>query len=55
MLIDGSDGEHSTGTATIMIMGDKCRYSFCAVKTSRKLAPDGPEKVASAVTKWGLD
>jgi lipoic acid synthetase len=54
------DGEESAATATIMIMGDTCTRgcSFCAVKTSRKpgpLDPDEPEKVAEAITKWGLD
>uniref|UniRef100_A0A7S1ZNM9 Lipoyl synthase, mitochondrial n=1 Tax=Trieres chinensis TaxID=1514140 RepID=A0A7S1ZNM9_TRICV len=53
-------GEDSTATATIMIMGDTCTRgcSFCAVKTSRApppLDPDEPEKVATAVAKWGLD
>jgi len=53
-------GPDSTATATIMIMGDTCTRgcSFCAVKTSRKPPPldvDEPEKVASAVIKWGLD
>lgn len=53
-------GPDSTATATIMIMGDTCTRgcSFCAVKTSRKpgpLDPEEPEKVASAVIKWGLD
>jgi len=53
-------GPDSTATATIMIMGDTCTRgcSFCAVKTSRKpppLDPMEPEKVASAVIKWGLD
>jgi len=43
-----------------MVMGDTCTRgcSFCAVKTSRKpapLDPEEPEKVASAVIKWGLD
>ena len=49
-----------TATATIMIMGDTCTRgcSFCAVKTSRTpppLDPNEPQKVAEAVTKWGLD
>jgi len=53
-------GPDSTATATIMIMGDTCTRgcSFCAVKTSRKpppLDPMEPEKVASAIIKWGLD
>ncbi|CAM9509912.1 unnamed protein product [Ectocarpus fasciculatus] len=52
----GADG---TATATIMIMGDTCTRgcSFCAVKTSRAPPPldaDEPEKVAKAVTDWGL-
>jgi lipoic acid synthetase len=56
----GKDGEKSAATATIMIMGDTCTRgcSFCAVKTSRKpgpLDPEEPEKVAEAITKWGLD
>jgi len=58
----GSDGDgpDSTATATIMIMGDTCTRgcSFCAVKTSRKpppLDPNEPNKVATAVGKWGLD
>ncbi len=56
----GGEGEDSTATATIMIMGDTCTRgcSFCAVKTSRKpppLDPDEPEKVAEAIAKWGLD
>ncbi|KAL7486278.1 hypothetical protein ACHAW6_011866 [Cyclotella cf. meneghiniana] len=49
-----------TATATIMIMGDTCTRgcSFCAVKTSRAPPPldvEEPNKVAEAVTKWGLD
>ena len=53
-------GEDNVATATIMIMGDTCTRgcSFCAVKTSRApppLDPEEPEKVATAVTKWGLD
>jgi lipoic acid synthetase len=51
---------YGTATATIMIMGDTCTRgcSFCAVKTSRKpppLDPEEPNKVAEAVTNWGLD
>jgi lipoic acid synthetase len=43
-----------------MIMGDTCTRgcSFCSVKTSRKpspLDPQEPDKVADAITKWGLD
>jgi lipoic acid synthetase len=53
-------GEDSTATATIMIMGDTCTRgcSFCAVKTSRApppLDPNEPEKVAKAISTWGLD
>eukprot|EP00979_Chaetoceros_neogracilis_P015954 scaffold6710_cov267-Chaetoceros_neogracile.AAC.16 len=56
----GGEGEDSAATATIMIMGDTCTRgcSFCAVKTSRKpgpLDPNEPDKVAEAITKWGLD
>lgn len=51
---------YGTATATIMIMGDTCTRgcSFCAVKTSRKPPPldsEEPNKVAEAVTNWGLD
>ena len=51
---------YGTATATIMIMGDTCTRgcSFCAVKTSRTpspLDPEEPNKVATAVTQWGLD
>lgn len=53
-------GEKGTATATIMIMGDTCTRGcrFCSVKTSRApppLDPDEPYKVATALTKWGLD
>ena len=49
-----------TATATIMIMGDTCTRGcrFCSVKTSRAPPPldvNEPDKVAEAVTKWGLD
>jgi lipoic acid synthetase len=49
-----------TATATIMIMGDTCTRGcrFCSVKTSRAPPPldvEEPNKVAEAVTKWGLD
>merc|ERR1719356_1834621 len=56
-----AEAEHfGTATATIMIMGDQCTRgcSFCAVKTSRKPPPldeDEPDKVALAVSNWGLD
>ncbi|CAB9518290.1 Lipoyl synthase, mitochondrial [Seminavis robusta] len=54
----GGDGE--TATATIMIMGDTCTRGcrFCSVKTSRApppLDPEEPEKVSTAIAKWGLD
>jgi len=54
----GSQSE--TATATIMIMGDTCTRgcSFCSVKTSRApppLDPEEPNKVATAIHKWGLD
>lgn len=53
-------GEDNTATATIMIMGDTCTRGcrFCSVKTSRApppLDPEEPEKVATAIAKWGLD
>lgn len=52
-------GEDGTATATIMIMGDTCTRGcrFCSVKTSRApppLDPEEPEKVATAIAKWGL-
>ena len=53
-------GKKGTATATIMLMGDTCTRGcrFCAVKTSRAPAPldvDEPEKVSTAIAKWGLD
>jgi lipoyl synthase len=47
------------GTATIMLMGDTCTRGcrFCNIKTSSApppLDPDEPDKVAIAVSKWGL-
>lgn len=50
----------SSGTATVMIMGDTCTRGcrFCAVATSRTPPPpqpDEPQKVAEAVQRWGLD
>jgi len=52
--------EDGTATATIMIMGDTCTRGcrFCSVKTSRApppLDPEEPEKVSTAIAKWGLD
>jgi lipoic acid synthetase len=47
-----------SGTATIMIMGDKCsrRCKFCSVQNGKlgPLDPDEPLRVASAIKKWGL-
>ncbi|KAF0373953.1 lipoyl synthase, mitochondrial [Gigaspora margarita] len=53
-------GEHKTATATIMLMGNECTRGcrFCSVKTSRTPKPldsNEPEKVAVAISKWGLD
>ncbi|GJD07098.1 Lipoyl synthase, mitochondrial [Galdieria sulphuraria] len=47
------------GTATIMLMGDTCTRGcrFCSIKTSKTPPPldkEEPEKVSSAVAKWGL-
>jgi lipoyl synthase len=47
-----------TGTATIMIMGDICSRGcrFCAVNSGKPalLDTDEPERVAKAITEWGL-
>ncbi|MGC1134607.1 MAG: lipoyl synthase [Nitrososphaeraceae archaeon] len=47
-----------SGTATIMIMGDKCsrRCKFCSVQNGRMspLDPDEPLRVAMAIKKWAL-
>ena len=47
-----------SGTATIMIMGDKCsrRCKFCSVQNGRMtpLDPDEPLRVATAIKKWAL-
>lgn len=47
-----------SGTATIMIMGDKCsrRCKFCSVGNGRlsPLDPEEPLRVATAIKKWGL-
>lgn len=56
----GGGKEGGTATATIMIMGDTCTRGcrFCSVKTSRApppLDPLEPEKVSTAIAKWGLD
>lgn len=55
-----SDNEHGVATATIMILGDTCTRGcrFCSVATSRTpppLDPNEPQKVATAISKWGLD
>ena len=52
----GADG---TATATIMIMGDTCTRGcrFCSVGTSKTpppLDPEEPEKIAAALSSWGL-
>lgn len=52
--------EDGSATATIMIMGDTCTRGcrFCSVKTSRAPPPldkEEPEKVSTAIAKWGLD
>lgn len=53
-------GPDQVATATIMIMGDTCTRGcrFCSVATSRNpapLDPDEPDKVSTAIAKWGLD
>ncbi|ETO13620.1 hypothetical protein RFI_23748 [Reticulomyxa filosa] len=53
-------GEHSTATATIMLMGDTCTRGcrFCSVATSKTpppLDPNEPLRVAKAILSWGLD
>lgn len=53
-------GEDQTATATIMIMGDTCTRGcrFCSIKTSKApppLDPEEPERVSTAIAKWGLD
>ncbi|XP_013386158.1 lipoyl synthase, mitochondrial [Lingula anatina] len=53
-------GEHSTATATIMVLGDTCTRGcmFCSVKTSRAPPPPDPQEpvnTAKAITEWGLD
>jgi lipoic acid synthetase len=53
-----SDGE-GAGTATFMLMGDRCSRgcNFCDVETGgmEPLDPDEPENVADAVAEIGLD
>lgn len=53
-------GEHSTATATIMLMGDTCTRGcrFCSVKTSRNPPPPDPNEpinTGRAISEWGLD
>ena len=55
-VLGGADG---TATATIMIMGDTCTRGcrFCSVGTSKTpppLDPEEPEKIAAALSSWGL-
>lgn len=49
----------NSGTATIMILGEKCtrHCRFCAVKTGNpggKIEPDEPKRVAGAVAELGI-
>jgi len=52
-------GESGPGTATFMLMGDRCSRgcNFCDVETGgmEPLDPDEPENVADAVADIGLD
>lgn len=53
-------GQHSTATATIMLLGDTCTRGcrFCSVKTSRSPPlpdPSEPFNTAKAISEWGLD
>jgi len=53
-------GEHSTATATIMLLGDTCTRGcrFCSVKTSKSPPapdPNEPYNTAKAISDWGLD
>lgn len=47
-----------SGTATIMIMGDRCsrRCKFCSVQNGRlsPLDPDEPLRVATAIKEWAI-
>lgn len=50
----------SSGTATVMIMGDTCTRAcrFCSIATSKAppaLDAKEPEKLADAVLNWGVD
>jgi lipoic acid synthetase len=52
-------GRDGPGTATFMLMGDRCSRgcNFCDVQTGgmEALDPDEPDEVAEAVTEIGLD
>ncbi len=52
-------GRHGPGTATVMLMGDRCSRgcNFCDVATGgmEPLDPDEPENVATAVAEIGLE
>ncbi len=52
-------GDHGPGTATFMLMGDRCSRgcNFCDVATGgmEPLDPDEPARVADAVADIGLD
>lgn len=52
-------GRNGPGTATFMLMGDRCSRgcNFCDVETGgmAPLDPDEPENVASAIAEIGLD
>ncbi|XP_065045158.1 lipoyl synthase 1, chloroplastic-like isoform X2 [Musa acuminata AAA Group] len=55
----GGEGD-GIATATIMLLGDTCTRGcrFCAVKTSRNLAPPDPmepQNTAKAIASWGVD
>ncbi|ESP87946.1 lipoyl synthase [Candidatus Halobonum tyrrellensis] len=55
----GDAGGHGHGTATFMLMGDRCSRgcNFCDVETGgmEALDPDEPANVAEAVTEIGLE
>ncbi|MDJ1432606.1 lipoyl synthase [Halostagnicola sp. A-GB9-2] len=56
---DAGGGQTGGGTATFMLLGDRCSRgcNFCDVETGgmEPLDPDEPENVASAVAEIGLD
>jgi lipoic acid synthetase len=56
---DGGGAPGGAGTATFMLMGDRCSRgcNFCDVETGgmEPLDPDEPENVADAVAEIGLD